>query len=401
MSQYIIIDHIKVQNANAIAGFTWGFPAITHFLGFVHNLSRKLSNHHTLSDISLSGCAVIAHEHHVHTFGKYEKRFTQSRNPAYLKKDAANLDNSGKTPPIIEEGKMNMTVSLVIHYTGVIGNREDGFKKWLETNCYTQRLAGGTILKIKNIGLHTFDNEKALKGTMRRLLPGFVLMDRSSYLKEHYEALESESPDVELFDAWLDFSALKRKARPKSNLITAHLQELCRENQEHDTFYQILADWENHLSIPYAQGELPQSAADYLNSLEENKQNKKLIEQWQSYCEPNEKSEADWEYIPKPKPGYLVPIMTGYKAISPVYKNEEVANTRDNETDACFVESVHSVGEWLSAHRIKSIERLKESIWNYVYEENWYLCKQEALQSDDGAEERHDDDDDDDDDIYS
>jgi CRISPR-associated protein Csy2 len=36
MNQYILIERIKVQNANAIAGFTWGFPAITHFLGFVH-----------------------------------------------------------------------------------------------------------------------------------------------------------------------------------------------------------------------------------------------------------------------------------------------------------------------------------------------------------------------------
>ena len=44
MNQYILLNRIKVQNANAIAGFTWGFPAITHFLGFSHNLSRKLLN---------------------------------------------------------------------------------------------------------------------------------------------------------------------------------------------------------------------------------------------------------------------------------------------------------------------------------------------------------------------
>ena len=53
MNQFILIDHIIVQNANAVAGFTWGFPAITHFLGFVHNLSRKLGNekkyHHIIS----------------------------------------------------------------------------------------------------------------------------------------------------------------------------------------------------------------------------------------------------------------------------------------------------------------------------------------------------------------
>ncbi|MBL4708353.1 MAG: hypothetical protein JKY48_07955, partial [Flavobacteriales bacterium] len=63
MSQYILINRIKVQGANAISGFTWGFPAITHFLGFSHNLSRKLSAAERFNDISLSGCAVIAHNH--------------------------------------------------------------------------------------------------------------------------------------------------------------------------------------------------------------------------------------------------------------------------------------------------------------------------------------------------
>jgi len=81
MSQYLLINRIKVQGANAIAGFTWGFPAITHFLGFTHNLTRKLQNNSGISDIRLSGCAVIAHQHQVHTYGY--NQFIQSKNPAY------------------------------------------------------------------------------------------------------------------------------------------------------------------------------------------------------------------------------------------------------------------------------------------------------------------------------
>ena len=34
MTEYIILERIKVENANCIAGFTYGFPAITAFLGF-------------------------------------------------------------------------------------------------------------------------------------------------------------------------------------------------------------------------------------------------------------------------------------------------------------------------------------------------------------------------------
>ncbi|MBL4775569.1 MAG: hypothetical protein JKY87_05890, partial [Mariprofundus sp.] len=104
--------------------------------------------------------------------------------------------------------------------------------------------------------------------------------------------------------------------------------------------------------------------------------NKKILAQWQTYCAPDDKTDADWEYVKKPNSGFLVPIMVGYKAISKVYKNDEVANTRDHETDVCFVEAVHSIGEWQGAHRIRDEQALKQSIWHYDYQEHWYLCKQ-------------------------
>lgn len=31
MSQYLLVKKLDVQNANAIAGLTYGFPAITNF----------------------------------------------------------------------------------------------------------------------------------------------------------------------------------------------------------------------------------------------------------------------------------------------------------------------------------------------------------------------------------
>ncbi len=373
MNQYIIISRIKVQNANAIAGFTWGFPAITHFLGFVHALSRKMAVNQQFGDISVSGCLVVAHEHHQHVYGNYEKRFIQNKSQPYLY--GTDATKKSQTPPVIEEGKMNMTVSLIIPYSGTIGNRKDDFKKWFETQCYLQRLAGGMILHIGSIALQTFEGESDVRVMMRRMLPGFVLVDRADYLKDHYQTLQKENPDTELLDAWLDFSALKQKARPKCHLITEHLQSLIKNNTEDDASTQIFIDWQNHLEKPYEEGNLPENVRSCFNSMKEDKDNKRLLVQWKSYCEPNEKTEVDWEYIPKPRPGYLVPIMTGYKAISKVYDSKEVANTRDNETEVCFVESVHSVGEWLSAHRIKTTEQLKENVWNYAYEENWYLCK--------------------------
>ncbi len=374
MSQFILIDHIKVQNANAIAGFTWGFPAITHFLGFVHNLSRKLANEKSYLGITLSGCAVIAHEHIVHTYGPhYERRFVQSRNPPYLPSH-----DKAATPPVIEEGKMNMTVSLLIGCHGNIGNRVDGFRQWLKKACLVQRLAGGTIFDIANVNFYTPENSQDVRLITRRLLPGFVLLDRSQYLDDSYQELVKENPEVELLDAWLDFSALKQKARPKSDLISNHLQALLKKEEKEKNLQitQLVEHWHKHREIPYEEGKIPKELKIHFAQLADNKANNNLLKQWQNYCQPTEKTGADWEYIKKPKTGYLVPIMTGYKAISQVYDNSEVSNTRDNETDVCFVESVHSIGEWQSVHHLKTPAHLQECLWHYHYEENWYLCKQ-------------------------
>lgn len=371
MNQFILIERIKVQNANAIAGFTWGFPAITHFLGFVHNLANKLDSALIYQNITISGCAVIVHEHKVHTYGEFEQMFTQSRNPPYLpshKKDA--------TPPITEEGKMNMTISLLIGYKGNIGNRADSFKLWLKNSCFLQRLAGGTILEIANISFSSPEDNRDVRLITRRLLPGFVLLDRSEYLEEHYLKLAKEKPEAELLDAWLDFSALKQKARPKSDMISKYLCQLVEKEPGNTQFIQILNIWHNHLEKPYQENGIPKEIQAFFDQLENNAAHKQLLDQWKNYCEPDDNTDADWEYIKKPQMGYLVPITTGYKAISRVYKNKEVSNTRDDETDVCFVEAAHSIGEWQSVHHLKTPEQLQKCLWDYHYEENWYLCKQ-------------------------
>lgn len=377
MSQYLLLNRVKVQNANCIAGFTWGFPAITHFLGFTHHLHRQLTDCY---DISLSGCAVISHEYTVHAYRPTYKgrpssdyEFIQSKNPPYLKGH-----DKKTTPPIIEEGKMNMTVSLVIELDKeLVGNKQlkEEFEQTVRALCLRGRLAGGTILSVDAVTLFSSENDRKIK---RALMPGFVLIDRSDYLKEHYEALQQENPDVEMLDTWLYFSALKQKARPKCDLITKYLKSLVKSDQEDDAYLQILHDWQKHLSIVPYEENWPENVQAHFESMQEDKQNEKLLAQWKSYCVPDEKTEAKWEYLPKPKPGYLVPIMTGYKAISPLYGPGEVENVRDKEIPARFVEAVHSIGEWKAVFRLSDI---KDAIWRYDVEDEWYLCKQTRSQS--------------------
>lgn len=321
MSQYIVLSHIDIQNANSIAGFTWGWPAITGFLGFTHALSRKISNQFEGEfDTTFYGCAVVCHKYQnkVYQPKKYaDFEFIQSRNPPVLEKN-----KNGKKVPVIEEGKMNLTVSLVIQLGKnlvLTQDRIQQFEQRVLSVCYGLRLAGGSILNIKQAKLlsaNTQDQQQIMLKKIKRLtLPGFILFDRSYYLQEHYQTLLANydggrEANPTLFDAWLDFCALKNKAIPK-----------LREGQ----------------------------------------------------TEPDLHTDADWQYVPKPKGGYLVPLMTGYKAISEVYEPGEVANTRDKKTPCCFVEAIHSIGEWKGVHSIDSID---SAIWTYKHDGQWYLCEQ-------------------------
>ncbi|MEC5344363.1 type I-F CRISPR-associated protein Csy2 [Brenneria populi] len=296
MSSLIILRHVRVENANAIAGLTYGFPAITHFLGYTHALSRRLRQSHRLT---LHGCGVICHQQQIHAYGSsWERVFALTRNP---------LTKEAKTAAFNEEGRMHMTVSLLIECRGAIADGDEGARvlaERLSTLCVNQRLAGGIITEIGKIDVMTFpSNEAQTRNVMRRLLPGYVLLDRRELLKNHFEQLKRANPDAEMIDAWLDFSALKMAAA------------------------------------------------------EDN---------------PNVDSEqVDWRYLPKPAPGYLVPLMTGYRAISPLYAAGEVDKTRDATTPFCFAESIYGIGEWRGAHRIDDLQAV---LWHYDYHEGWYQC---------------------------
>ncbi|MGV7961791.1 type I-F CRISPR-associated protein Csy2 [Photorhabdus tasmaniensis] len=301
MSYLIVLRHIKVENANAIAGLTYGFPAITHFLGFTHALSRKLQQSR---DLRLENCGVICHNHQLHAYQSdpiRDKVFALTRNP---------LTKEAKTAAFNEEGRMHMTVSLLIECIGEIENGDEGsrnLEKYLWEICQTQRLAGGTITEIAKVDVIAFPQQgQETRKLMRRLLPGFVLLDRSELLANHYDALKQSNPQAEMIDAWLDFSVIKMRAIP----------------------------------------------------VQEDKQ-------------PEVGDPAHWKYVPKPASGYLVPLMTGYQAISPLYPAGKVEKTRDPNTPFCFVEAIYGVGEWRSPHRINDIRQL---LWCHHYQEGIYRC---------------------------
>lgn len=299
MSSLILLRRIKIENANTIAGLTYGFPAITHFMGFSHVLSRKLMETHGLK---IDGCAVVSHEQQVHAHrSNYDYYFSLTRNP---------LNDKEETAPFNEEGRMHLTVSLLLECHGEIPNGEYGQRDlaaFLSQVYPTLRLAGGIIINIEDISVMAMPVSVQEIGQLQwQLMPGFALLDRSSWLGEHHQTLLENDPNATLLDAWLDFASLKMQA----------------ETPETDDI--------------------------------------------------REGDSARWLHVPKPNPGYLVPIMTGYQRISELYAPGSVTPVRDAEIPFAFTEAVYGIGEWCGVHKIRSLEDI---FWRYRTTGTGYYCQ--------------------------
>ncbi len=99
------------------------------------------------------------------------------------------------------------------------------------------------------------------------------------------------------------------------------------------------------------------------------------------HVEPDSASEeAPVHWQGRSRPGWLVPLPVGYGAISDLYGPGEVANARDPAVPFRFVESLYSIGQWLSPHRLDSLEQM---LWRGEADEDagLYLCRNRYCQS--------------------
>ncbi len=294
LKSLLILRYVSIENANAISGFTYGFPSVSNFLGFVHVISRNLNEKYKLST---SGVAIISHNHQINAYrqeqyGDYY--FSQTRNP---------LTNEGKTAPFNQEGKMHLCITLIISCNFNVDDfdgSKDEFTKYIKNISLTKRIAGGLIKDIKEVDFIEIPQKEQdrlffYNKQKKKLLPGFALIDRTDLLEQHYESLKKTDESIEKIDAWLDFSSLKYQAENLTN------------------------------------------NDDAIN---------------------NNNNLATWNLVPKPAGGWLVPINIGYCAISKIYEPGEVLSTRDQRTSFRFVESAYSIGEWISPHRVSDFSQL-------------------------------------------
>lgn len=294
MKSLLILPHIKIESANAISGLTYGFPSVTHFLGYVHALSRELAIHLPKVKLKLGGCGIVCHQHQVHAYekgGGGEQIFSLTKNP---------LTKDGATPSFNEEGKMHLEVSLIIecHFTIMDIDpdsndiEEDGkkFEKLVHELAIQKRLAGGVITSLSRPQFYPIDHEgfpDLARRILREMLPGFVLLDRS----DKFQSYLSKNPQLNSLEALLDFYTLKSKAIP--------LTDSEAENQK-----------------------------------------------------------VEWKHVPKSLGGWLVPIQVGYKAISPLYEPGKVTSVRNPNVPFRFVEPIYGLGEWKGPHLIDKLEKM-------------------------------------------
>ncbi len=198
---YLLIDRIDVQGANALSSpLTYGFPAITGFLGCVHALNRALSENFA---IQFDGALIASHNYNLQAYrpnGYTDYTFNQSRNP--IKRD-------GKTAAIVEEGKIHLTVSLVIEISAEksvlrdIHNNTTPLLGAVEEKLMLQRLCGGSIRGMGAIELLTSTTDLKYK-----LLPAFILNDASQQLQEITTQLQKQSADATHLDALIETCTL-------------------------------------------------------------------------------------------------------------------------------------------------------------------------------------------------
>lgn len=293
----LILPRLRIQNANAISGpMTWGFPAISAFIGVMHALERRLAK----EDIGLifDGIGVVCHHHDAQvTQGGFVRAFHLTRNP---------VDKTGKTAAIVEEGRIHLEVTLVLAaQTDAELNDEQRqvMAQQVMDMVTSMRIAGGSVMpplsgqaQRQQPALIRLDDDADKRSEQfsklrYRWLPGFALVSRDELLMQRLDEMQQTDPAATELDAWLDLSRINHEC--------------------------------------------------HLNTVNSNDE---------------QREEVNWE-IRRP-PGWLVPIPVGYGALGELHDPGSVANARDATTPFRFVESLYSVGQWISPHRLKRIDDL-------------------------------------------
>ena len=221
LKYYLLFDHVKIHNANAISSpLTYGFPAISGFLGAIHALNRKIESD---DPIYLDGVLIACHDCDVQVYrpNNYaDYTFRLTRNP---------LAKNGDTRSIIEEGRVHLDVSLIVEVkiedreTLDDVNDQEKFINMITQKLYQQRIAGGQVIEIESVGLYSAS--ESLDDLTQALLPAFVLVEAQQDLQEITAELQQKDPNATALDALVETAMLHHHPQEKDQWQTTSVKQ--------------------------------------------------------------------------------------------------------------------------------------------------------------------------------
>lgn len=296
----LVLPRLRIQNANAISSpLTWGFPAITAFTGLMTALERRLGPQ---AGITLYGVGVICHGFQAQvTSGGYTRSFHLTRNPVL---------QDGGTAGIVEEGRVHLDITLVFDVELAFSRQGEAERAALAADIgelvSSMRVAGGSVMP-------------ALPGVFRRPpRPSLeMLPDKPEASRDQFRPLRRQwmpgfalvLRDDLLQTRWLELQALQ----PDATLLDAWL-DLSRLNHRASKIQ----------TQDKATGDMQESIEWNIDS----------------------------------RPGWTVPMPVGFAPLTALHPPGAVAGARDNRVPFQFVESVYSIGQWISPHRLGDIGQL-------------------------------------------
>ena len=209
MRNFLLIPHLKIQNANAMSSpYTIGFPAMTAWLGAIHALQRKLQAQ-GYTNIILDKVAISCHHFDLQTYkgrGDFVHSIVGTANP---------LDKDGNRPAFIEEARCHLEVSLLVECQNLDPDEEKQLLADVQKLILSMKFASGDVLAVKNCSLQYFDEDgdqnQQLKPLLNKLMLGHVLIERRDLV------IESMNEGKDALDAVLDYLKVTHNSTQDEN----------------------------------------------------------------------------------------------------------------------------------------------------------------------------------------
>ncbi|HDF2344158.1 TPA: type I-F CRISPR-associated protein Csy2 [Morganella morganii] len=169
---YLLLKNILIRNANALSGaLIVGFPAVTAWLGFVHELERKVKKC-GFSSVRFNYAGIICHHCHLQLYaepGEMVYSVLNSRKPP---------DKKGRNPSLTEEAYCHLNVSLIICGENIKDKNAEVITAIPEA-INMLKIAGGDITDSGRQETGIFpDNKQSWCELRQRIAPGYVLLER-------------------------------------------------------------------------------------------------------------------------------------------------------------------------------------------------------------------------------